>query len=86
MTGPNDDLCHQLTCAPVLCLTLQGLLFPILNAMFHSDVSETFRNSNCVHVDCSTKEWSDVSLYGILRLVVPLGAHCYLRDVRAVPV
>jgi len=60
MAGPHDNLCHQSTCAPVLCLTLQDLVFPIFTAMFKNDVSYSFRKSNCVHVDCRTKEWSDV--------------------------
>jgi len=43
MAGPNDDLCHQLACAQVLCLTLQGLVFPIITATFNDEVSEFFR-------------------------------------------
>jgi hypothetical protein len=60
MAGPSDDLCHQLTCATVLCLTLQDLVFPILTAMFNSEISWSFRNSNCFQADCPAKEWSDV--------------------------
>ena len=60
MAGPNDDLCHQLTYATVLCLTPQDLVFAIFTAIFNNEISWSFRNSNCVHADCPAKEWLDV--------------------------
>ena len=79
-----QEVFNQLTCTPVLCLTLCGLVLPIRTAMFNNKVSGSCRDSACVHFDCPNKEGSDVSVYGIHRLLVPAEAQCVLCDVRTV--